>query len=399
MTTVNKANIELIYGLSPIQQGMLFHSLYEPGADVYFEQFSWSFREAIDIQLFARAWQYVVQQHPILRTSFHWEELDEPLQVVHRRVQMPIEQYDWRRLSAEEQAARLEAFLKADRRRGFELSKAPLLRLALIRMGEQEYQVVWSYHHLLVDGWSAPLIRGDFLAAYDALRSGRSVSLKARPPYRQYINWLQQQDLSGAEAFWRQALKGFTTPTPIYAEPPDPAARGQGDDYAAQQIVLAEAATEGLQALARQSRLTLNTLVLGAWALLLSRYSGQEDVVYGATVSGRPPELPGSESMIGVFINTLPMRVRVDPQAALGPWLQQLQKQQFEWRQFEYTPLAEIQRWSDGEPGVPLFKSIVVFENFPSDAAESRRNIRVFQRTNYPLTLVAEPGAQLLLRL
>lgn len=229
------------------------------------------------------------------------------------------------------------------------------MRLTFIQVDKNTYYFVWSHHHLLLDGWSTPLLIQEVFAVYAALCKGSQISLERRRPYRDYIVWLQQQNLAEVESFWRQKLKDFTAPTPLIL---DRNLGGGGESYEELEINLSTSTTAALQALARQHQLTLNTLIQGAWALLLSRYSGEEDIVFGTTVSGRPPTLAGSDSMIGLFINTLPARVFVDAENALIPWLQQLQAQQAEARQYEYSPLVEIHGCSEVPRSLPLFESI-----------------------------------------
>jgi surfactin family lipopeptide synthetase C len=399
-------DIEDIYPLAPMQQGMLFHSLYAPESGVYFEQTSWTLRGDLDVSAFERAWQRVVDRHPILRTAFVWEDLDEALQVLYRGVELPLEQRDWRGLTQAEQQQQREAFLLADREQGFELSEAPLMRLALLRTAEEVYDFVWSHHHLLLDGWSQPVLFQEVLALYQAFRAGQDISLPASRPYRDYIAWLQQQDMERAQAFWRRTLQGFVAPTPLAVDAtPAPGDLGAAEqDYVIQRGLLPSKLTTALQELTRQYGLTLNTVMQGAWALLLSRYSGETDVVFGATVSGRPADLPGAESMVGLFINTLPMRVPVWPEAPVLSWLQELQTRQAELRQYEYSPLVEIQGWSKVPRGLPLFESLLVFENYPVDDAvrDATQEMvlaidrgRSFTRTNYPLTLAISPGREI----
>jgi amino acid adenylation domain-containing protein len=405
-------NVEDIYPLSPLQQGMLFHTLYAPQSGAYFVQARCAMEGEINGFAFRRAWQEVVNRHPVLRTAFLSEGLDEPLQVVRRTVELPWEELDWRALPASEQTAKIETFLNADQKRGFDLTRAPLTRVALIRLADQCYELVWSCHHILLDGWSWPLVFKDFMALYEGFAGGQEeVALEPQRPYRDYIAWLQQQDLSKAESYWRSALKGFTAPTPIGGDklPEDGSVPGEG--YRAQSLRLSSARTRSLHDLARRHRLTVNSIIQGAWALLLSRHSGSEDVVFGTTVSGRPAALPGVESMVGLFINTLPLRVRVAAQETLVPWLKKLLEQQVELRQYEHSPLVDVQGWSEVPRGQPLFESIVVFENYPRGAFlpgagatvdAPGRSLRVkptggVSWTNYPLSLVAIPGPELAL--
>lgn len=405
MNLTNK-NIEDFYPLSPLQQGMWFHSLYAPETGAYVEQLTCTVQGSLNVPAFERAWQRVVARHPVLRTAFIGEALKEPVQVVHRQVSLSLEQHDWRGLSPTEQEARIEAFLEANRRRGFNLAEVPLMRLALMRLADDAHQFVWCYHHLLLDGWSTRLLLKEVFAFYEAFCRHQNLELKPVRPYRDYIVWLRQQDLKAAEAFWRQTLKGFTAPTPLVVDHAlARALDGEAKSYEEQCRRLSAATTAALQALARQNQLTLNTLVQGAWALLLSRYSGESDVVFGTTVSGRPVDLLGSDAMIGLFINTLPVRVQVPPTAPLLPWLKEFQAQQVELRQYEYSPLVQVQGWSEVSRGVPLFESLLVFESGADDWSVVQSgglrilNARAVEITNYPLTLVAAPGPQLSLRI
>jgi amino acid adenylation domain-containing protein len=403
---MNMDNLEDIYQLSPLQQGMLFHTLYAPGSGVYVEQMSCMLRGDLDRAAFQRAWQLGSDQHPVLRTAFYWEGLEAPLQVVSRQVRVPWQEQDWQDISSAEQQQRLKAYLQADRLQDFDLTEAPLMRLHLIRIAKDAYYFIWSYHHMLLDGWSLPLLLQDVFACYAVLCRGELYHWKRRRPYREYIAWLQQQDLARAEAFWRQALRGFDTPTPLIMNGGSRKQLTQTSENKEQWVRLSARLSEALRSLAKQQQVTLNTLIQGAWALLLARYSEQEDVVFGVTVSGRPPSLSGVEAMIGLFINTLPLRVQVPPTASLVGWLQQLQEQQVEMGQYEYSPLAQVQKWSEIPAAAPLFESIVIFENYPvsSSLMEGEEQLKLEQlhtleQTNYALMLVAVPSAEVILQI
>lgn len=390
---MNKKNIENIYPLSPTQQGILFHTLHAPESGVYVVQSCYTFSQTLDIAAFQQAWQQVINQHPILRTSFHWQQYKEPFQVVHKSVTLPWQYYDWQELSEIEQ--RLAAFLQADCKQGFDLTHPPLLRLTLIQVAKNTYHFVWSSHHLILDGWSTALVLQQVSQTYAGL-SDRSCATR---PYADYINWLQQQNLAQAEAFWRKMLQGFTAPTQLKL------GKSTGC-YNNQSLKLSAATTAALQSIARQHKLTLNTLVQGAWAILLARYSREEDIVFGATSSGRPPTLVGSESMVGLFINTLPVRVQVSGEALLIPWLQQLQTRQVEAQQYEYSPLVQVQTWSDVPHNLPLFESILVFENYPVDAGLQQwatqmqvHQIQSVESTNYAIALKAGVSTELSLEI
>lgn len=363
-------DVEDIYVLSPLQQGMLFHTLYAPESGAYFNQTTCVLTGKIDLSAFERACQHVLNRHSSLRSSFHWEGLSEPLQVVSPVARLPLASYDWRELAQSEQEMQFAAYLEADRRRGFDLKRPPLLRLAIFRVTEERYQLAWSYHHLLADGWSQAILFREILTSYEAYHRGLPVSLQPVRPYRDYIAWLQKQPLSLAEAFWRKLLDGFTETTPLrIVQSPRASAAQQKHIHHETGILLSKTETEMLQSLVRQEQLTLNTLVQGIWALLLSHYSGHDDVVYGTIVSGRPPVLPDVETMVGLFINTLPMRVHLPARAWLPGWLKNLQALQVEMRQHEHTPLVQLHGWSQVRRTLPLFESLVVFENYPVDPA------------------------------
>jgi amino acid adenylation domain-containing protein len=397
-------NIEAIYPLSPMQEGILFHTLYTPHSAGYFEQFCYAMEGDLNVSAFEQAWQTIVARHPILRTLFTWEKQNQPLQIVRQRVTVPFAYQDWRSYSSSEQQARLEAFLSADRKQGFDLSEAPLMRLALMRLSERHYQFTWSFHHLLLDGWSSPIILAEFTALYEGLCRAESPALPPRRPYRDYIRWLQQQDLSQAEKFWQAYLDGFTTATPFGVD--NPHSKGQTEAYANQELVLPEAVSGPLQQLAQKHHLTMSTLIQGVWAIILSRYSNEREVVFGTTVSGRAVPLKDIENMVGLFVNTLPLRVQVRAEVSFLEWLQALQARQSERRLYEHSPLPRIQQWSDLPANVPMFECILALGNYPvphQTDAEQRSlaisEVRLFEQTNYPLTVQVMPGEQLLWRL
>jgi len=386
---------------------MLFHSLYAPESGMYFEQSTYTLQGELEIDGFKRAWQYAINRHAALRTAFMWEDLEEPLQIVYREVDLPFEFQDWQEYDEEQQNSRLEEFLINDRNKGFELSAAPLMRIAMIRIKPDTYYFVWSHHHLLLDGWSQPIIIQDVLASYEASQQNRSIPALPARSFREYISWLQKQDQPASQNYWADYLRGFSSPTPLPEEYlvdptsdyPIPEVLTQQGDYAIQSFLLDEVLTGKINDFVRRSQLTLNTLIQGAWGLLLSKYSGEEDVVFGATVSGRPVDLRDAESIVGLFINTLPIRIEVNLNSNVSEWFQSIQSQQAKSRQFEYTPLFDIQTWSEVQKDTALFESLLVFENYPVDEAVKQqggrlsiRQKQVFTRTNYPLTVAFSPG-------
>jgi hypothetical protein len=391
--------VEDVYALSSTQRGILFHHLYAPGAELYINQLSCSLAGHINIEAFERSWQIVFDRHPILRTSFAWEGLDEPVQVVRQRVSVPLIQLDWRGIALAEQQERLRTLVQEERRHVFNISQAPFMRLMLIRQKDKLYRLVWTWHHILLDGWSVALVMQEVLSLYEALDSGREANLLRAPLYRDYIAWLRDQDMAAAETYWRGKLEGRATTalTDKVAAP-----NGHGAKYASHHSKLPTEATRRLQKLARQNQLTLSTLVQGAWAIVMSHHTRAEDVVFGVTTAGRPAGLPGVEKMVGLFINTLPLRLTVEPERELLDWLGRVQDELTELRQYEHSPLVQVQEWSGTGRGVPLFDTIVAFENYPFEATVGEQ-IAGFRITdaetvdwnNFPLSLVVTPGNEL----
>jgi amino acid adenylation domain-containing protein len=398
--------IEESFPLTPMQQGMLFNHLSAPQTGVDILQMIWSLREALDVRAFRKAWERVFTRHSTLRTAFRWEGLDEPHQQVYSQLPLPWIEEDWRRWSPVEQAERLETYLQSDRQRGFDLERPPLVRLALVRLDAAEYQLIVTIHHALIDGRSFPLLVREVFSLYEALLRGDEIDLPVPPAYRNYTSWLRNLDLSRAEMFWRRELKGVTGPTPLTVDrllPHDVASEGR---HGNRELRLTAETTAALQAFAAGNQVTMGTLVQGAWALLLARYSGESEVVFGGTRACRKSAIPGAESMIGLFINTLPLRVPVPAEQSLAAWLKDVRARWSALRDYEHTPLAQVQTWSEIPGNLPMFESIVVYDHEPLDARLhalggkwARRSFRLSEQTNYPLTLAAYGGAELCLRI
>ncbi|ERW79665.1 non-ribosomal peptide synthase/polyketide synthase [Pseudomonas aeruginosa] len=388
------ARIEDIYPLSPMQHGMLFHSLYEQASGDYLNQLRVDVH-GLDPARFRAAWQAALDSHDILRAGFLWQgDLEQPLQVIHKHLELPFAEHDWR--GREALAEALDELAASERRRGFELEQAPLLRLVLVRMDEERYHLVYTHHHILLDGWSSAQLLGEVLARYTGEQAERTGGR-----YRDYIAWLQAQDKRVSEAFWKEQLAELLEPTRLaQAVAAEREQVGSGQF----QRSLPPARTARLKTFAQRHAVTLNTLVQAAWSLLLQRYTGQDTVVFGATVAGRPAELAGIERQIGLFINTLPVVATPQPGMRLTDWLQEVQARSLALREQEHTPLFEIQRWAG--LGEALFDSLLVFENYPvAEALEkgSPGGVRFgpvsnHEQTNYPLTVALGVGDSLTLQ-
>uniref|UniRef100_UPI00313D0246 amino acid adenylation domain-containing protein n=1 Tax=Pseudomonas sp. TH32 TaxID=2796397 RepID=UPI00313D0246 len=350
--------LEDLYPLSAMQQGMLFHTLEAPESALYVNQMAVSV-SGLDVARFTAAWNAVIERHEILRTGF-WadNQLAEPLQVVYRAATMPVEVLNWQQ--REVTAHDLEALASQDCARGFELLRAPLTRLTLVHLNPQTHYLIWTSHHILMDGWSNSRLLGEVFAIYN----GQAAPAK-RGHYRDYIRWLQEQSQAVLEQFWKTKLQDLSgTSSLANSLSPKPSMELEG--HAALYLNWDAAQTAHLREQAQRLRVTPNTLIQATWLLLLQRYTGQDTVCFGATVAGRPSSLPGAEDMLGLFINTLPIIQTPQPQMPVAQWLQALQAYNLEVRDHEHASLADVQRWS-GQGGQPLFDSILVFENYPVD--------------------------------
>ncbi|HEU0088804.1 MAG TPA: non-ribosomal peptide synthase/polyketide synthase, partial [Pseudonocardiaceae bacterium] len=393
-------DVEDIYPLTPLQAGMLFHSLMDTEGRAYFNQLRLRLSGVSDPQAFGAAWQRVVDRTPILRSGVVWDGVDEPLQVVHRAVTLPITHYDWRDLPVVDRDRELRRVLAADNAASMDLTAAPLMRMVIARLPGDEVVLVWTSHHIVLDGWSTGEVFAEVCELYAALVNDRAPELAPRRPFRDYLQWLGQQDQREAEDYWRHVLSAFDAPTPLPCDRQAVEAH-RTESSASMPIELSVEWSSRLHEVAKRSGLTLNTVVQGAWALLLSRYSGERDVVFGTTVAGRPAELPGVEEMVGMFINTVPTRVQVREGQGVVSWLRGLQDEQTETRRFDFVSLAQLQSWSDLPGGVSLFNSVVVFENYPIEDASSDdvdlqvHDVATLDTTTFPLTLSARLGDRL----
>jgi amino acid adenylation domain-containing protein/non-ribosomal peptide synthase protein (TIGR01720 family) len=389
-------DVDDVYPLTPMQAGMMFHGLSQQDQSVYFEQVSFTLSGVDDLATLHSAWQQVVDRTPVLRSRLVWTDVDEPLQVVLGNVTVPVTHLDW--TGVDDQAAALESLLARDRAQGMELSTAPLTRVTIARCAADEVVVLWTFHHVLLDGWSVFAVLSDLFAAV------RGASLPQRRPFREYLGWLADQDRDAAQAYWRGVLAGFDAPTPLPVDHrPCPGHANTSSEWLP--VELSRAESDRLYAFARQHRLTVNAVVQGAWALALSRYSGRTDVCFGATVSGRPADLPGADEITGIFINTLPVRLDATGTESVLDWLHASQRAQADARRFDYVSLTDLARWSDLPAGTNPFESIVVFENYPinDDVAQAQglrlRDLRANETTNYPLSIVVSPHQRLFVEL
>ncbi len=393
--------IAAIYPLSPMQEGLVFHTLFAPGSGVYAVQKSWTLDGDLEPALLRQAWQQVVDRHAALRSLFVLDEGSEPLQVVMAKAQLSWRQEDWRGICVGEQQRRLAAWLEEDGARSFDVAAAPLMRLALFRLAEDVHVLVLAVHHAVLDGWSLQVVCREVAQIYEGLRRGRPAALPRPAPYEDFIAWLGEQDQAAAGAYWREALAGVSGPTPLgLEEPPAPTTTASATAAVAEvSVTLPRPTSAALVALGRRYQLTMNTWLHGAWALLMGRYSGAAEVTYGAIQSIRPEAVAGIESMVGLLIGAQPARVRIAFRASLVEWLGDLQLAQAEARQHSFASLVQVKEWSGVPRDQELFDTLLVYENYPAARPDLEapatlrwRRRPGFDVTHYPLNVVVQPG-------
>ena len=390
------------YPLTPTQQGMLFHHLSDPNSGVDIEQIVCTLAESLDTECLQRAWNHVIARHPALRTRFRWDDVDEPQQEVEAEVFFSLRTEDWRQRPEDACADGLEALLDEERSRGIDLREAPCLRVIAIRTGESAWEIVWTFHHIVCDGRSFPLVLGEVFSCYDALRNGGNYEAAEAPVFTDHATHVSGLPLDAAESFWRERLAGISEATPLAA----PAAAGEPEGRGHAEVSLSVELTTRLQGLAEAQQCSLNTVVQGAWALLLGRWSGEQDVVFGATRAGRAGTVDNTDAMVGCLINTLPVRIALERDSSVGDWLQSLRDSERAVRPHDQSPLMAVQGWSDVGAGQPLFESLIVYDHQTLDSQMkaqgdgfANRHFRLIERTNYPLTLYAYGEAELRLKL
>lgn len=397
--------LSALYPCSPMQQGMIFHSLMDDKEQTYNSVTLMQLRGALDEQAFVDAWHAVIARHPMLRTRFVGLDRQVFIQLV--TPDLPPH-WQWLDISDQpllQQEQQIESYRSDSKKTPFSLDKGPLMRFTVIKTGPEQYQLLWTYHHVILDGWCLPLIFQQVMVAYGQRLAGQYVDTTSADSYDNYLAWLQQQDQATAMSHWAESLQGVDLPTVTGANNL-PETYGQPQGYDSVHIVLEKEQFARLEAVAKAHQCTLNTLVQLAWAYLNHSYSRQMDIVFGTTVAGRPTEVAGIEHMIGLFINTLPIKVSFAAGQTLHCLIKQISDSIQIANEHSYIPLYKIQQQVHGEG--PIFESLVVFENYPLDKQQlaaacsdslTVTDVYVEEQTNYPLTLIATPGVELDLQL
>ncbi|MDB6054521.1 MAG: Non-ribosomal peptide synthetase [Verrucomicrobiales bacterium] len=391
-------NVADIFELSPAQEGMLFHSLSAPGSGIYMERLTAVFDGSLDVAKFQESWKLVLTRHPILRSAVFWEDVEKPLQVVFREISLDWRIFDWAKLPEKEFLAKWGEFISKVQLEDFVLTEAPLMRWALVRQSPTRWRFSWWHHHMLLDGWGVPMVLKEVFDFYNSAVLGMKLSVTEAPSYREYILWLQQQNSVAAAKFWNDYIADYEQPNSLRF-----LNKENNAGIAEETVELSRDLVESIQRLAAESKTTLNMVFQAAWALLLHHYTRTEDVVFGTTVTVRPDDLAGIEQMIGLFINTIPVRINTGKAASVTQLLASLMDDHSRKQPFLFYSLAEIQAKAGN--GRTLFESILVFENYPVDAEGIRpgglkiSQIENEENTNYPITVVILPGDKFLVKL
>lgn len=388
----SSSGITAISRLTPLQEGLLFHGIYDSNSTGYLVQACFEFR-GLQQEIFERTWQQLLKSHTILRTAFQYNTFSVPVQCVYEQVQLPFVWLDLRHLGQERQQEEYIAVREADRLRPFDFNVAPLMRITMLQLESDVFRMIWTAHHIIIDGWSLPVLMQEFLQLYEAFLSGAETVTRDEDAYQDYILFLERNDVVQDEIYWRAYLKDLRSDNRLpFIETNAETTKGIGQ-YREYSLELTGEEAALIRSFAKQNHITLNTLIQGVWAYLLSRYTGQEDICYGVTLSGRPENLTNVERRVGLYINTIPFRAFTGGEETVIAWLHEIQRSQVLSREHQYASLTDIRSWA-GLQG-DLFDSLLVFENFPVDPSLSNnkwqldvRQLEISTYTNYPLSLL-----------
>ncbi|MFV0421643.1 thioester reductase domain-containing protein [Oleidesulfovibrio sp.] len=392
-----------IFAPTPLQQGMIFHTIQAPESSEYVQQYSLHGQGSMDAHICRQAWEIVVQRHPALRTSFHWEGLEKPYQVVQAQVKLPFIHESIAHLNDEEQMQLLSRFLLDDSSKGFSLTKAPLIRIALHDLSKERFRMTMTLHHIIADGWSIGIALSEFITAYEQLVQGKRVESPCAPSLKAYARYVNTKPKEASLKWWAERLDKATPCLPLASRRKKRSAN-ISSSFAVQSIVLSAKATEAVTRSASRAGVTLNTFFLGAWALVLARFCGKKTILTGVTVASRPACVPGIEETFGLLLNVLPLHLACPAEAPVKEWLHSIQNYLAEASEHDHLPLNSIRNLCT-KPDEPFLESLAVFENMPMSEAStghlgfSFNDVTSFDKTSYPLTLVGFPGNELRLNL
>lgn len=398
MNRFKKENVMDMYFLSPMQQGMLYHHLLNPGQKEYFQQLSFNLKGELDIGLFEQSFNKLIERHQVLRTNFVYEKTKQPIQIVFRERTCNIEFTDISSCrEAAEKAARIEEYLEQDREKGFDLSRDPLVRMAVLRIDHEEYKVIVSFHHIIMDGWCIGIVLEEIFEIYKSVKEGILPDLPAASPYSKYIQWLEKQDSHTASEYWKGYVKGYEQ----LAALPQKSVSSVDERDGQQEIhfTICQELLKRIESVARSKNVTINTVLQAVWGILLQKYNNTDDVVFGTVISGRTPQIPGVERMLGLLINTIPVRIKSVKNESFSELLGSVQQSILECEKYGYYPIYEIQ--SGLESKQELLNHIFIFENYPLSKYTDNlgkeqgfviSNMKLWEKTNYNFTMEVIPG-------
>lgn len=400
MSQFKRDQVQDMYYLSPMQEGMLFHTLHHQEKGFYVEQMDMNVKGTLRHDLLEKSMNIIVERYDIFRTVFLHEKVKRPVQVVLKNRPFQLDVVDIQDLSESEQFERIDRFKQKDQLRGFDLSKDLLMRASVFQTGPSSYRWIWSYHHILLDGWCFGLVVQELFAIYHALLHDIPYRLEPVKPYKEYIHWLEKQDKQASLEYWTQSLAGFEGQSTFKEQ------RKQTNEHELGEIewAMSKEETAALSELALQQNATLSSALQSAWSILLSRYQRSNDVLFGTVVSGRPSDLAGVDRMVGLFINVIPRRIQLTDQMTFRSLLSETQQQSLAAEPHQYIPIYDIQAKVGQQQ---LIDHIVVFENVPAAKKDEQESLlgftvedmNVYEKSNYDLNLLASPGEQLQLKL
>jgi amino acid adenylation domain-containing protein len=399
-TAIRFQDVQGMLPPSPTQEAMLFHSRDESSLGTYVGQMSCTVHGDLDLDALRRAWTLLTGRHAALRTAFLVEDVERPVQVVYRTASLDWRVEDLRGLREDARDECVRRFLEEDRQRPFYLHRPPLMRFRLFRLRDDATCFVWTRHHAILDGWSVGILLEELRSLYEAEVSGEASQLPAAVPFQVYLDRLGRPSGEDAATFWGGQLAGFRQPTFLSSTVSLARGRAPSDSLREERTRLDAGLGRQIRAFARHTGVTLASVLTGAWALVLRRYCDSNDVLMGMTFAGRPADLDGVESIVGLFLNTLPIRVQAPPQKPLGRWLQELHQRLADAGRHQHAPLVGLRRHADVPPDLPLFDHILVLENYPGVNGEGPMSFadhpvtdyRFIDQTEFPLNVGVAPG-------
>jgi hypothetical protein len=395
-TMLNKKNLKDIYTLSPMQEGMLFHSVLDPQSSAYIEQSEVLIEGDFYATLFAQSWQTIIERHDVFRSVYVTKKTARPIQVVLKAVEFTPLVFDLSNKSEDEVYREIETFKRQDIKTGFDLATGPLFRLAMFKLDDQQTKVLWTFHHIIMDGWSLGLVLNELFSIYASLKQHKPLNLPTPVPYSLYIKWLATRDTQAGLDFWAKRLKTVEQQCLL----PQRLDVQAGFDLAIKPLTLGKAVFEQINGFCQQHGLTLNNYVQAVWALCLNLYTGQDELVFGKTVAGRSAQLPQAEDIVGLFINTLPVHIQIKAGESFVELVKKVQQDAFACDEFDWCSLAAIQNQTVLKSD--LINHIIVFENYPLDTDNEQwddfylgfkiKDVGGVEHTNYDFEIVAMPG-------